>query len=379
MNRRHLLKTIGGAGLAVAFATACRTDGETSEVTSDPTSTPTNPVASPTGIQTAGAAPDVTATATVGAETASTSAPAGTNPFDNYTYENTDTGTRVRIYLEGATRYIEANGLPDHNTGTFPNAGNPNAITEQSYVLQIPGVPAEATPRTNVLGHWGIAINGIPFAPGAAEFWDNKVASGWQYEALGGGINLGVDNNQAHVQPTGAYHYHGAPDVLAQGASTDHSPLIGFAADGFPVYIRTGYSDSTNPASAVTSLEASYRVRSGSRSDGPGGTHDGTFVADYEYVAGLGSLDEHNGRFGVTPEYPGGTYYYVLTDAFPFIPRSFRGTRDTSFGMSLTQEDVAAGLGGPSGGAQISGDGSTPPRDGTRPPPDGGTRPPRKN
>ena len=381
MNRRHMLKTIGGAGLAVAFATACRTDGETSEVTSDVSSTPTNPVASPTGIQIAGAAPDVTATVTVGAETATTSAPAGTNPFDNYTYENTDTGTRVRIYLEGATRYIEANGLPDHNTGTFPSAGNPNAITEQSYALQVPGVPAESTPRTNVIGHWGIAINGIPFAPGAAEFWDNDFASGWQYEALGGGINLGVDNNQAHVQPTGAYHYHGAPDVLAQGAPTEHSPLIGFAADGFPVYIRTGYSDSTNPASAVTSLEASYRVRSGSRSNGPGGTHDGTFVSDYEYVAGFGDLDEHNGRSGVTPEYPGGTYYYVLTDAFPFIPRSFRGTRDASFGMSLTQEDVAAGFGGPPGGGPPGGGppGGGPPGGRTRPPSDGGTRSPRKN
>lgn len=351
MNRRHLLKTIGGAGLAVAFATACRTDAETSEVPLDPTRQPTNPVASPTGIQTTGTAPGVTATATVGTETATTAAPAGSNPFDNYTYENTATGTRVRIYLEGGVRYIEANGLPDHETGAFPNSGNPNAISEQTYVLQVPGSPSEAAPRTNVLGHWGIAINGIPFAPGAAEFWNNDSTSGWQYEALSGALDLGVDHNQAHVQPTGAYHYHGAPDALARGGvASDHSPLVGFAADGFPVYIRTGYTDPTNPASAVTSLAASYRVKSGTRPDGPGGTYDGSFVADYEYVAGLGDLDQHNGRFGVTPEYPDGTYYYVLTDAFPFIPRSFAGTRDESFGMSLTQEDLAAGLGGSPGG-----------------------------
>ena len=378
MNRRHLLKTMGGAGLAVAFATACRTDGESSEVPLDPTSTPTNSVASPTGVETTGGPPPVTASASIGSESAFTTAPAGTNPFDNYTYENTATGTRVRIYLSGGTRYIEANGIPDHSTGTFPNAGNPNAISEQSYALQVPGSPAEATSRTNVLGHWGIAINGIPFAPGAAEFWDNDFASGWQYEALGGAINLGVDDNQAHVQPTGAYHYHGAPDALAQGdGSADHSPLVGFAADGFPVYIRTGYADSTNPASTVTSLDSSYRVKSGSRPDGPGGSYDGSFVADYEYVANLGDLDEHNGRFGVTPEYPKGTYYYVLTDAFPFIPRSFRGTRDSSFGMSLTQEDVAAGLGGaPGGGGQARPDGAAPRGAGTLPA-GGAGRPPR--
>ena len=370
MNRRHLLKTIGGAGLAVAFASACRTDGETSEATTEPTSAPANPVTGPTGVQPTNGTPAVTASASVGSETAMTTAPAGTNPFDNYTYENTSTGTRVRIYLDGATRYIEANGVPDHSTGSFPNPGNPNAITEQSYALQVPGSPAQAaTPRTNVIGHWGIAINGIPFAPGVAGFWDDDITSGWQHEALFGTNRLGIDDNNAHVQPTGAYHYHGIPDVLVEGQVADHSPLIGFAADGFPVYIRTGYADSTNASSAVTSLDASYRLRSGTRPDGPGGIYDGSYVADFEYVAGLGNLDEHNGRTGVTPEYPAGTYYYVLTDAFPFIPRSFRGTRDNSFGRSLTVEDIAAGLGGlPPGGGQTSDNGSAPPRGGTRPP-----------
>ena len=51
----------------------------------------------------------------------------------------------------------------------------------------------------------------------------------------------------------------------------------------------------------------------------PAGAYDGTFVQDYEYRAGTGELDECNGRQGVTPEFPNGTYYYVLTDAFPFI------------------------------------------------------------
>ncbi|HBL47569.1 MAG TPA: hypothetical protein DDZ90_29705, partial [Planctomycetaceae bacterium] len=59
--------------------------------------------------------------------------------------------------------------------------------------------------------------------------------------------------------------------------------------------------------------------------------YDGTFVADYEFVKDSGDLDECNGRLGVTPEYPDGIYHYYLTEAFPYIPRYFRGTPDPSF------------------------------------------------
>ena len=59
---------------------------------------------------------------------------------------------------------------------------------------------------------------------------------------------------------------------------------------------------------------------------------DGTFVADYEYVDGLGDLDECNGRECVTPEFPDGTYAYFLTDEWPWVPTYLRGTPDESFG-----------------------------------------------
>ena len=52
----------------------------------------------------------------------------------------------------------------------------------------------------------------------------------------------------------------------------------------------------------------------------------GTFVQDWEYVAGLGDLDECNGRTGVTPEFPGGIYHYTVTDTYPFIQRCVKGT-----------------------------------------------------
>ena len=51
----------------------------------------------------------------------------------------------------------------------------------------------------------------------------------------------------------------------------------------------------------------------------------GAFTQDYEYVEGLGDLDQCNGRFGVTPEFPEGIYYYVVTDDFPFFTRCLKG------------------------------------------------------
>ena len=65
--------------------------------------------------------------------------------------------------------------------------------------------------------------------------------SGWQYEALGAAVPLGLDTNFAHVQPDGNYHYHGLPTGLmrSMGHRTgQHSPLIGWAADGFPVHLH---------------------------------------------------------------------------------------------------------------------------------------------
>jgi hypothetical protein len=52
----------------------------------------------------------------------------------------------------------------------------------------------------------------------------------------------------------------------------------------------------------------------------------GTFLQDYEYVAGSGDLDECNGRTGVTPEFPKGIYHYMVTDTWPYVHRCVKGT-----------------------------------------------------
>lgn len=293
----------------------------------------------------------------------------------------------VTITVKGDTRTITANGIPVHKTGKFPSRGNPNEISEQRYRHEMPAKPKVAKETTSTYGQpFGIGLNGVPFDPGTAEVWSKNGRTQirgahnqdnlWNYDALSGKINLGIDSSNAHVQPSGAYHYHGIPHGLVaiqkKQLSKPSMVLVGYAADGFPVYSELAHEDADDASSGLRKMKPSFRLKEGRRpgDDAPGtapdGKYDGTFNQDFEYVEGLGDLDECNGRTGVTPEYPDGTYYYVLTDTFPFIPRAFRGDPDESF-------ERRRGRIGPPGGED---DRRGPPRDGDRPPPRRGDRPP---
>jgi hypothetical protein len=259
----------------------------------------------------------------------------------------------VNIAVEGAVRVVRANGIPDHATGAFPVRGNPNRISAQRYEFRMPVSPQRAAQPTPVnMGLFGVAINGVVFDPGANEWWRDDRSTGWQYEALGGGRNLGIDTQHAHVQPTGAYHYHGMPVALLARLTggAEKMVLVGWAADGFPIYGPWIPTDNRDAGSVVKRARSSYQLKTGTRPDGPGGAHDGTYVRDWEYVAGAGDLDECNGREGATPECPGGTYYYVLTEEFPFVPRMWRGTPDNSFMRRGPPQG-----GGPGGGKKKKG------------------------
>lgn len=240
----------------------------------------------------------------------------------------------TRIVVQGGFRYITSDGLPDAPHGEFPNRGNPNVISEQRYSLRVPVKPVELPNSIPGMPHlFGIALDGIPFDPGTAEFWRNDPASGWHGEAMGAPMKLGLDMNNAHVQPSGAYHYHGIPSSLLRRLGTNKQTLIGYAADGFPIYGPLCQESSEN-SGRLRSMKPSYRLRSGTRPggmEGPGGRFDGTYTEDYEYVEGCGDLDECNGRYGATAEFPNGTYYYVLTEAFPYVPRRWHGQPDPSF------------------------------------------------
>ena len=239
----------------------------------------------------------------------------------------------VSITVEGEFRIIKANGIPDHETGQFPGKGNPNTISPQKYEYKVPLHPMVAQKTTALrMQAFGIAVNGVVFDPGAAEWWNGD--HNWQYEPLLMAPNfLGTDSSHAHVQPTGAYHYHGIPTGLLHilTGGKEKMVVVGWAADGFPIYNDLGFTNPKDSKSPLKKLKASYRTKSGTRGSGPGGAYDGKFVADYEYAAGTGDLDECNGLTGPTPEYPDGIYHYVLTNQFPFIPRLFRGMPDASF------------------------------------------------
>jgi hypothetical protein len=265
----------------------------------------------------------------------------------------------VTIAVEGNYRIITANGVPDHVAGHR----NPGKVAAQEYRFRVPLKPKPAD-RPTPLRHapFGVAVNGVVFDPSTNEFWN--LDRRWMYEALSGKIELGLDANRAHVQPGGKYHYHGLPTaLLARIGANKEMALVGYAADGFPIYGPLAHVKAEDPASPLRAMKPSYRIKRGQRpggEDGPGGRYDGTYFADWEYVAGLGDLDDFNGRTGVTPDYPDGTYYYVLTDAFPFVPRQWRGEPDPSF---LRRPD---GNGGGNGGGGNGGGngGGRPPEDG---------------
>ncbi len=266
-----------------------------------------------------------------------------------------DISNQVTITTDALYRYIKSNGIP-YEHGQFPNQGNPNSIKAQNYNFRVPLKPVLAGQDTQ-LRHgmfFGVGLDGVPFDPGTAEYWNNN--RNWNYEAMSGKINLGIDQNNAHVQPNGAYHYHGVPTELISGlSSVNHSGIVGYAADGFPIYALYGYAQATNTNAAfgIKELQSSYQLRIGTRASGPGGSYDGTYTADFIYVADSGDLDECNGRTGLTPDYPTGTYSYFITNTFPLVPRCFKGAPDQSFSKQ--------GPDGPARSEHMRGNGQRPP------------------
>ena len=94
--------------------------------------------------------------------------------------------------------------------------------------------------------------------------------------------------------------------------------------DGFPVYAVYGYKDPKDTNSGIQKVISSFQLKKGKRANPPGGKYDGTFSKDYSYLEGSGDLDECNGRFTITKEFPKGTYAYFLTENWPVIPRFFK-------------------------------------------------------
>ena len=82
---------------------------------------------------------------------------------------------KVTITVKGDKRIIESNGIPDHKVSKFPNRGNPNAIAEQKYHLEVPAQPKAAAGGATgrMMSAWGVALNGVVFDPGTAEVYND--------------------------------------------------------------------------------------------------------------------------------------------------------------------------------------------------------------
>ncbi len=224
----------------------------------------------------------------------------------------------VSIYKKDDQRCFDANGLPDHATGTFPNRGNPNAISAQKVNMCVPLNPKKQVTSKKVRGTIGIAVNGVQFRPTTAGFYDPKGRRGhsrngdknWSLDIFGAPGNLGLDFNNGHVGRGGLYHYHGIAKSLTK---TSGSTLIGYAGDGFEMHYV---------GEKVTS---GYQLKQGVRPSGLSGRYDGTYNEDYTYVGGKGKLDQCNGGL------LNGKYAYFVTESYPFIGRCLWGDISKDF------------------------------------------------
>jgi hypothetical protein len=227
--------------------------------------------------------------------------------------------------------YVSCTDIPGYTIGPWP--GNPNTASNQSFVFKITRHPAQnmSTPTSVGLGHTGVWINGVSiFNVSDGMSYNNQGI--WNRNAYyweGGGF----DDCLGHPQQNGEYHHHVIPICLVSEAdSLSHSPIIGYAFDGFPVYGPYAYVN-TDGSGGIKRMKSSYVLSTATtRSNGPvvsASYPAGCFMEDYSYTASSGDLDQRNGRYCVTPEYPLGTYAYFVTlnDTMgPAFPYTFYGT-----------------------------------------------------
>lgn len=330
--------------LATLMVSACgggsdATDTSTTSTSTSTTATGTSTSSTDTSTSSTGTSTTVSTNGT--GTSSSTAGVACSYSYSAYNDSASVKATSTSAWTCGTTRALTANGIPDHEVGTFPNTGNPNTISAQTVSASYTLTPTTASTATTLGGPAGVTgyiLNGVKIDAGTAGSCDSTGSNcslidnsgSWSIEALGQtAFNFGADSNNAHVQPGGAYHYHGMPEgfitKLAKGSTMT---LIGWAADGFPVYARYGYTDATSATSAIKVIKGSYQLKTTVSSTRPSSTTYalGTFAQDWQYVAGSGDLDECNGRTGVTPEFPTGIYHYYATDSYPYLQRCVKGT-----------------------------------------------------
>jgi hypothetical protein len=262
---------------------------------------------------------------------------------------------------------LTAVGLPYHGYG---NIDSKNISTAQYYNLSWVYNGGTNTASTNpitvgneIIGYWlnGVAITS-PSAQNSSPLGFIK-PNGFHFIATPTpetlyNYSFGEDLASGVADTLGKYSYksysfanawqtglggkplsntvHGLPETsiipyLAGGLtfSNGHSKILGFSIDGYPIYGPYGYSNPTNSRSGIKRMVSGYTVKSSSYRVGTSASNItiypmGIFVEDYEFT-NVGDLDQHNGRYCVTPDYPNGTYAYFTTIdangnvAYPYV------------------------------------------------------------
>lgn len=235
-----------------------------------------------------------------------------------YTINDSTYGTQVEVTISNDVRTIVANALPDHETGEFPREWNPNTISAQDTTYTLDYTPTYTWDASWARESW-VAYNGVKFELETAERVVCETGETYKIEAIQDMVNLGLDFNNAHVQPTGAYHYHGISATLVESLEGDDIVHVWYANDGFPIYYSKEWTYA--PSFALSSQEREWTDCSYRNSDViiDGTDTDGTYVSDWEYDASLWDLDSCNGIE------LNGEYVYFMTDTFPYGPRCFNG------------------------------------------------------
>jgi hypothetical protein len=295
------------------------------------------------------------------------------------------------IYSSADWVYLRTTGLGSHVMGPWP-ANFPNLPANQHGFYRIPrNATAPAAKTLTGLGSIGFFVDGVAMFDSRDGFvWTGSSEGNgngyWNREAY---VNEGAtfDPAYAHQENSGTYHYHASPvalrhllgDHVEYNATTKtyaestasvsrHSPILGWVRDGYPIYGPYGYAAATNPASGLRRMVTGFQLRNGQRGTdnltasgrttlpawavrlyGVSASQSGPavnttyplarYMEDNAYLGDVGlkqgtdfDLDEYNGRFCVTPEFPNGTYAYFVsiaadgTPVFPYnIGRAFYG------------------------------------------------------
>ncbi|MEY5047964.1 MAG: hypothetical protein RLZZ175_1323 [Bacteroidota bacterium] len=242
--------------------------------------------------------------------------------------------------------YVKTQDIPSWIPTGYNWPNNPWFAKPMGYQFRIRLNPIpNVGPETKTgYGHIGLWKNGCSiYNPKDAKHYKDQntwFQNAWFWEHL---IAETFDPCIGHPNGSGEYHTHVSPSCLYDITdSINVSPIVGYAFDGYPIYGGYGYSNPLDTTSSIKRLKSSYRLRNiANRTTLPDGTilqpnlygppidtnttsldplnntppaaPLGAYMEDYEYVKGFGDLDEHNGRFCITKEYPNGTYAYFTT------------------------------------------------------------------